>query len=499
MKLKPNCVFKADCLALLERIPSESVQLVYVDPPWGTHSDPFDGRAISETDYREFLAKIVRQALRILNPSGTLFFHSTPSLNLDIRLIIDQIFGRSNYRAEYIFPYKKHSNRGPLPVHSTIYLYSKTDDFVYNPQYKPSLLEKYPFSDNHGLYRLTDMTTSVNRPSLVYEWNGFLPSGNRSWKFTKEKMAVLESEGKIEHKENSFPKLKIYQNDDGKQEVGTIWDDIESEKQVQAMGFGAQPIGLLSRVIKIGSNENDCIIDPFCGSGTSFIAAHSLNRFWVGCDSDSGAIEVTEKRLKEMSLISGKDYNVGTDLDLEKNAIVNNHYFPVSYEQGLRSFEQHLIQLIQKGEDDCLEFKEGALLNRHSGTNDPTMIENIFKALAGFMNSSQEGKLIIGVKDRNSEIIGVEDEYKLANSRKRNQDGYLLFLNAKLNSKLKSEGVINFKIKCYSLNRSEVCVIDVKPAKKPVYVDGVLYVRSNGETRKLSTEDAIKYYLERFI
>ena len=104
-----NAVYQADCLSLLERMESEHVALVYVDAPWSTGPAQGWGLPIptergSLQEYLEFLSRVLQQIERILTRSGSLFFHSEPSVTGHTRLILDQIFGRENFRTDIVWP-----------------------------------------------------------------------------------------------------------------------------------------------------------------------------------------------------------------------------------------------------------------------------------------------------------------------------------------------------------------------------------------------------------
>jgi len=237
------------------------------------------------------------------------------------RLILDQIFGRGNFRTDIIWPRRRVSNTaGPSTEHDTIFLYSKSDSFTYNREVrevsKDEIRSQYPLSDEGRRYRMADLTTSVARPDLQFEWKGAIPPPGRSWRYSKEELGRLDREGSIHQPSNSgLPKKKEYLDEDPGVEVGTLWDDIAwlSPLGRESLNYcGQRPLALLERIIRIGSNTGDIILDPFCGMGTALIAAQANRRRWVGCDLSPEAYSTTTTRVEEtFSLQRGTDFFLG--------------------------------------------------------------------------------------------------------------------------------------------------------------------------------------------
>ncbi|MGI0085757.1 MAG: DNA methyltransferase, partial [Nitrososphaerales archaeon] len=125
----------------------------------------------------------------------------------------------------------------------------------------------------------------------------------KHWRFTKEKMLKLESEGRI-YSGSKIPQLKRYLNEleaRGGAAVHEIWDDIPAvnSQAKERLGFPTQkPEQLLERIINACTDEGDWILDPFCGCGTAITTAEKMNRHWVGIDITYLAINLVRNRLK---------------------------------------------------------------------------------------------------------------------------------------------------------------------------------------------------------
>lgn len=170
--------------------------------------------------------------------------------------------------------------------------------------------------------KLSDLSSPSPRPNLMYEYKGYKPPQN-GWAISKEKMEQWEKEGRLE-----FPKAKNgriqrrrFLNELKGFPVQNLWDDIRmiSSQSNERLGYPTQkPVSLLKRIIKTATDEGDVVLDPFCGCGTTIMAAQELKRKWLGIDITHLAISLIRARLKELHVIAGKDYKIiGEPADLE--------------------------------------------------------------------------------------------------------------------------------------------------------------------------------------
>jgi hypothetical protein len=186
--------------------------------------------------------------------------------------------------------------------HDTILRYSKTEEFVWSPQYSPHreeyLRDFYKYTEPNGRrYRLIScINPNPDRPNLTYDWKGV----KRVWKFSKERMQRMDSEGLLVYSKNGIPSYKGYLDEMRGVPLQDIWTDISplmggSQEWVE---YPTQkPEALLERILRASSNEGDLVMDCFVGSGTTAAAAEKLNRRWIGCDLGRFAIHTTRKRL----------------------------------------------------------------------------------------------------------------------------------------------------------------------------------------------------------
>lgn len=321
-----NKLILGDNLEIMKTMDSESIDLIYLDPPffsnrnyeiiWGDDGEvrSFKDRWSGGMDhYIGWLKERVEQMHRLLKPTGSIFLHCDWHANSYIRVeILDKIFGYHSFKGEIIWQRANAHNdaKKKLAVLSdSIFWYSRSDKYYYSPMYvrhNESYLEtfyKNDDDDGRGPYQLTDMSSPNPRPNLMFTYKGF-PPPVKGWRYSIDTMEKLDSEGRIYFpKQNNGdfdftkrPRLKKYLDDLKGQIVGNIWTDIPQvqSQSKELIGYPTQkPEGLLERIISMASNETDIILDPFVGGGTTMIVAEKLHRNWIGIDQSVQAVKVS--------------------------------------------------------------------------------------------------------------------------------------------------------------------------------------------------------------
>ncbi len=359
----PNALYYGDNLDVLRRdIATESVDLVYLDPPFNSnrsynvlfkHKSGTDAQAQieafddtwtwSQEAEHEYLAMIAGQvpakvadALvamrgllgdndvlaylvmmtarlvelhRVLRPTGSLYLHCDPTASHYLKVLLDTIFGAENFRGEITWLRTTTHNDAKRwsPNSDALLYYGKTGTVTWNPVYLPHsdkyLADKYRHDDGDGrLYQLDNMTSPNPRPNLTYEWNGHQPPPN-GWRYSRDKMAELDAAGVIWYPDSKEkrPRLKRYLDEQSGVVAGNVWTDIPpiNSQAAERLGYPTQkPLALLERIIKASSNPGDVVLDPFCGCGTAVDAAQKLGRRWIGIDITYLAVDLIDKRLR---------------------------------------------------------------------------------------------------------------------------------------------------------------------------------------------------------
>jgi site-specific DNA-methyltransferase (adenine-specific) len=277
---------------------------------------------------------------RIIKQTGTLYLHCDTNVSHYLKILLDIIFGHSNFRNEISWlrsQPKSHASRNLSKCRDIILRYTKYDNFIFNKLYgkydEKYLTNFYKYVDEDGRrYRLSDLTNpNKNRPNLTYEFLGV----TRVWVWTKERMQKAYDEGLIvQAKPGAVPSLKRYLDERLGMPITDNWNDIEHlhSSNPEYLGYLTQkPLVFLERIISLSSNKGDVVMDPFCGCGTAIDAAESLERSWIGIDMSYLSIALVERRLRES--YSGAEWSVyGVPVDLlSAKDLANRDKFQFQY------------------------------------------------------------------------------------------------------------------------------------------------------------------------
>ena len=322
-----NQLILGDNLEIMRNMKCESVDLIYLDPPffsnrnyeviWGDEGEirSFQDRWAGGIEhYIEWLKERVVEMHRLLKSTGSIYLHCDWHADAEIKIfILNKIFGENNFRGDIIWQRTNAHNdaKKKLAVLTdTLWYYSKSDKFIYNPIYgdygEKYLKDFYKYEDEKGTYRLGDLTNTKPGP-YNYEYKGYKPNQN-GWRCPLEKMIEWDKQGLINFPENKKGRLSLkrYLDIEKGALLGNIWTDINNVQGNARIGYPTQkPEKLLERIILASSNEDDIVLDPFLGGGTTVVVADRLKRQWLGIDQSVQAIKVSEFRLnKQQNLFS---------------------------------------------------------------------------------------------------------------------------------------------------------------------------------------------------
>ena len=256
MKIKGNMVVVGDNLEIMRGMDAGSIDLIYADPPfntgkdWGQFNDKWEG---GMKGYLKFMEPRLAEMHRLLKDTGSIYLHCDTHASHYLKVMMDNVFGMKHFRNEIVWCYTMPvSSTQHFPrKHDTIFLYWKTSTGVFNADairipYNPESIARYGRNQgNKGLYG----------DSYVFIDNGKVPE---DW-----------------------------------------WVDISKLKnQTERNGYPTQkPLKLLERIIRASSNQGDVVLDPFCGSGTTLVAAKTLGRKYIGIDQNPEAVRIAQSRL----------------------------------------------------------------------------------------------------------------------------------------------------------------------------------------------------------
>ena len=300
-------IWTGDNLPIMRGMNSESVDLICLDPPFNSNANyaaPIGSKAAgaefkdtwalsdldtewinliaskhsalyrvllaamtdSDKSYLVYMAVRLLEMRRILKPAGSIYLHCDSTMSHYLKLIMDAIFGRRNFRNEIVWHrargFKRKTARQFTQKNDNILFYVKGEhQHVFNTQYKlhkPEYIRRFKSDEAGRRYR-----DDVN------------PTGGG-----RRRIYLDETQGDI---------------------IDTVWADIPpvNPNAKERIGYPTQkPLALYRRLIAASSNLDDMVFDPFCGCATTCIAAQDLGRKWTGIDVASKAIELTKMRLR---------------------------------------------------------------------------------------------------------------------------------------------------------------------------------------------------------
>ena len=359
LNAKNRTLFTGDNLDVMRGMNSACVDLIYLDPPFNSNRNyaapvgsEAAGAAFKDTwtlsdidlawigliaEQEPALAAIIESAglahgkgmqsyltmmairliemKRLLKSTGSIYLHCDSTASHYLKLVTDAIFGHQNFRNEIQWKrYGAHNDVGQGSrhygrVHDKLLFYGNGSESIWNqvfvpldPEYVQSAY-RYKEPETGRRFRSSPMTGpgGAAKGNPVYEWNGH----TRSWRYSRETMKRLHAEGRIYYSKTGYASKKLYLDESRGVPVQDVWSDIKSlsGSNKERINYPTQkPLALLDRIIKASSNDDDLVLDPFCGCATTLVAAEILGRRWIGIDLSHKAVELVNLRLEQQVL-----------------------------------------------------------------------------------------------------------------------------------------------------------------------------------------------------
>jgi len=334
-RLKPSSfidtrvIYCGDNLEQLKKLPDTCVDLIYIDPPfnsnrnyevfWGETKEKrsFEDRHASTQAYIDFMRPRCVELARVLKKTGSFYYHCDWHASHYVKVILDQIFGENSFQNEIVWKRAdahsdskqgaKHFGR----IHDSIFFYTgNPDEYTFNTIYKPlpeSTVENWYRNVEEATgrrYNKADLTAAKGGGDTSYDWKGHRPASGRYWAYSRAKMEEMENQGRLVYSKSGMVYMKRYLDESKGVPLQSWWDDIDMLRGInkggERLGYPTQkPLALLERIIQASSNENDIVLDAFCGCGTALVAAQKLKRQWIGIDISPTACRVMAKRLRK--------------------------------------------------------------------------------------------------------------------------------------------------------------------------------------------------------
>ena len=357
-----NTLYYGDNLDVLRRhIKDETVDLVYLDPPFNSKATynvlfaekngtqaaaqikafddtwqwdqaaaetyqevvEFGGKVsqamqafrqlLGDNDMLAYLAMMAPRLVelrRVLKQTGSIYLHCDSTASHYLKILMDAIFSVGCFRNEIVW--KRTSSHGDAQrygrTHDVVLYYGKGGKPLWRTTYL-ALDEAYV--DTHYRHREPDgrrfmddnLSGAGPGPPRRFGKRGMIPPpAGRHWKNNQQGIDQLVRDDRIYWTKKGLPRVKIFLDDSKGAPVQDVWADIPpiNSQARERLGYPTQkPEALLERIIKASSNEGDIVLDPFCGCGTTIAAAQKLNRRWIGIDITFLAVGLIKHRLKD--------------------------------------------------------------------------------------------------------------------------------------------------------------------------------------------------------
>ena len=351
-------LYTGDNLYILNGMNSETVDLIYLDPPFNSkriYSAPIGSKAAGASfkdmwkwkdvdeeylnglrkypelvdfiysiggihskgmmSYITYMAQRIIQLHRVLKSTGSFYIHCDPTASHYLKIMMDEIFGQNNFRNEIIWERIKAGKQGKGKsrrygaCHDTILFYTKTDKYeihAYRDLTKAETDKKFNKVSADGR-RYYDDSSHIFRPmglgevpSLCFEWRGFTAPNPSGWTMTKENLEKEYEKGNFLIRENGKLERRKYIDDYRGFPLNSNWSDIPPASGNERTGYPTQkPLALLNRIINSSSKEGDIVLDPFCGCATTCVASQMMQRKWIGIDIEAQAATLLVERLSD--------------------------------------------------------------------------------------------------------------------------------------------------------------------------------------------------------
>lgn len=320
-----NRILLGDNLEWMRRLPSDSFDIAYLDPPfmskrvftgfddrWGSRTQEGPESPLSSlsadfhskgmSNYLSFMIPRLTEAKRLLRPDFSIWLHCDDSASAWLRIAMDSVFGLPAFRNEVIWRRTKSKNNATKKftrLCDTLLFYSTK---AFNRSFLP-LEETRRFNkrDEKGVYALAaDMGGNKTRPGLIYDLGHGEKTPRWGYKIKEETLRRWIDEGIAVCRPGRVPSRKRYLHESKGIPVSSLWLDINLVKGSSKENTDwptQKPLKLLERILLSSSDEGDSVLDPFMGSGTTLVAAERHGREWTGIESSEDAVNTAMERL----------------------------------------------------------------------------------------------------------------------------------------------------------------------------------------------------------
>ena len=341
-----NMVIRGECVSTCAYLKEQGIQvdLVYIDPPFASGADyakqvyirrnPKVAEAIAQAEqeldiddlksfeekmygdvwdkekYLNWMYENLMAIKSVMSETASIYVHLDYHIGHYVKILLDEIFGDTNFINEVI--YKRGNNKKSENMfaweHDTIFYYTKSSNYTYNPlfkEYTKEYLDKYYGNlDECGRrYQIQGMYGKGSGPAMRFGDRIIAPPTGLHWRWDQERIDRAMEQGIIVFPRDGdgMPRFKDYLDDKQGVPVRTIWSDIaevNSQAEERTEYATQKPEALLERIINASSKVGMLVADFFGGSGVTAAVANKLGRRFIHCDIGVNSIQTTRDRLK---------------------------------------------------------------------------------------------------------------------------------------------------------------------------------------------------------
>lgn len=300
---------------LQEKNYQNSIDLVYIDPPFATNNTFRMGSTMSASlnssiayndkfsleAYLEFLYYRLILIKEMMSEKGSIYVHTDSKVGHYVKILLDELFGRGNFINDITrikCNPKNFAKRGYGNIKDNILFYSKSSNFIWNDinqkVAQSDLKKRFNKFDEKGAYTTIPLHApgETKNGESAMQWNGLKPPKGRHWRCSLSELDRLQNEGLIEWSKNGNPRKKIYAKDYTNKKIQDIWEYKDNQKVLYPTQKNR---ALLKQIIAMSSNENSVVLDCFCGSGGFLQEAFLQGRNFIGIDESSEAIDLNKQ------------------------------------------------------------------------------------------------------------------------------------------------------------------------------------------------------------
>ena len=316
-------------LASLLRVYEGKIKCIYIDPPYNTGNDGFKyNDSFNHSSWLLFMKNRLQLAYRLLRNDGSIFVQCDDFEDSYLKVLMDEIFGRDNYRNKITWKRRGGSANPKNRLNNVtdyILWYSKSDAMDYTPIFslddektQQYIKERFTNVDENGRRFMKSPLQSPNpRPNLMYEYKGYkVPA--KGWSISKEIMEQWDAEGRLCFPEDKSQNInrKIYLDEYQGQPISSLWTDVYviNPMSKEAIDFtGQKPEALIKRIFEMCTHEGDIVLDFFIGTGTTAATALKMKRRFIGVEQMDYIESITVDRLK--SVIAGDSSGISAEVE----------------------------------------------------------------------------------------------------------------------------------------------------------------------------------------